>query len=104
MRSDSESHFPPLYPDEWLKMEYEDPTKKDLSARVIDIVAPVGKGQRALIVSPPRTGKTALLQNIAHSITLIVQQIELVSFSARPAKTRPIISAIGTSGHDTHAQ
>src|ERR1700683_1271100 len=59
----------PLYPDEWLKMEFEDPTKKDLSARVIDIVAPVGKGQRALIVSPPRTGKTVLLQNIAHSIT-----------------------------------
>ena len=50
-------------------MEYEDPTKKDLSARVIDIVAPVGKGQRALIVAPPRTGKTVLLQNIAHSIT-----------------------------------
>jgi transcription termination factor Rho len=50
-------------------MEYEDPTKKDLSARVIDIVAPIGKGQRALIVSPPRTGKTVLLQNIAHSIT-----------------------------------
>ena len=59
----------PLYPDERLKMEFEDPTKKDLSARVIDIVAPVGKGQRALIVSPPRTGKTVLLQNIAHSIT-----------------------------------
>ena len=50
-------------------MEIEDPTKKDLSARVIDIVAPLGKGQRALIVSPPRTGKTVLLQNIAHSIT-----------------------------------
>jgi len=59
----------PLYPDERLKMEFEDPTKKDLSARVIDIVAPIGKGQRALIVSPPRTGKTVLLQNIAHSIT-----------------------------------
>src|SRR5476649_2579478 len=59
----------PLYPDERLQMEHEDPTKKDLSARVIDIVAPVGKGQRALIVSPPRTGKTVLLQNIAHSIT-----------------------------------
>ena len=59
----------PLYPDERLRMEYDDPTKKDLSARVIDIVAPVGKGQRALIVSPPRTGKTVLLQNIAHSIT-----------------------------------
>ena len=59
----------PLYPDERLKMEHEDPTKKDLSARVIDIVAPIGKGQRALIVSPPRTGKTVLLQNIAHAIT-----------------------------------
>src|SRR5262249_33662410 len=59
----------PLYPEERLRMEYEDPTKKDLSARVIDIVAPIGKGQRALIVSPPRTGKTVLLQNIAHSIT-----------------------------------
>ena len=59
----------PLYPEERLRMEHEDPTKKDLSARVIDIVAPIGKGQRALIVSPPRTGKTVLLQNIAHSIT-----------------------------------
>src|SRR5499426_1509189 len=59
----------PLYPDERLRMEHEDATKKDLSARVIDIVAPIGKGQRALIVSPPRTGKTVLLQNIAHSIT-----------------------------------
>src|SRR4026207_1225729 len=59
----------PLYPEERLKMEHEDPTKKDLSARVIDIVAPIGKGQRALIVSPPRTGKTVLLQNIAHAIT-----------------------------------
>jgi transcription termination factor Rho len=59
----------PLYPEERLRMEHEDPTKKDLSARVIDIVAPIGKGQRALIVSPPRTGKTVLLQNIAHAIT-----------------------------------
>ncbi len=58
----------PLYPTEWLKLEIDDPTKKDLSPRVIDIVAPMGKGQRALIVAPPRTGKTVLLQNIAHSI------------------------------------
>jgi transcription termination factor Rho len=50
-------------------MEIDDPTRKDLSARVIDIVAPIGKGQRALIVAPPRTGKTVLMQNIAHSIT-----------------------------------
>src|ERR1700741_3784232 len=62
-------NLPPLYPDERLKMEYEDPTKKDLSARGIDIVAPIGKGQRALIVAPPRTGKTVLLQNIAPSVT-----------------------------------
>jgi len=59
----------PLYPTSWLKLEIEDPTIKDLSPRVIDIVAPLGKGQRGLIVAPPRTGKTVLLQNIAHSIT-----------------------------------
>ena len=59
----------PLYPDERLEMEIQDPTKKDFSARVIDIVAPIGKGQRGLIVAPPRTGKTVLLQNIAQSIT-----------------------------------
>ena len=58
----------PLYPDQRLKMEIEDPTIKDRSARIIDIVVPLGKGQRALIVAPPRTGKTVLMQNIAHSI------------------------------------
>jgi transcription termination factor Rho len=58
----------PLYPDERLKMEIEDPTIKDKSARVIDLVAPIGKGQRSLVVAPPRTGKTVILQNIAHSI------------------------------------
>ncbi|HCK06747.1 MAG TPA: transcription termination factor Rho, partial [Rhodobacter sp.] len=58
----------PLYPDERFKMEVEDPTLKDRSARIIDLVAPIGKGQRGLIVAPPRTGKTVLLQNIAHSI------------------------------------
>ena len=61
----------PLYPDERLKMEVpvaSGKKGKDLSARVIDLVAPLGKGQRALIVAPPRTGKTVILQNIAHSI------------------------------------
>ena len=61
----------PLYPNERLNMEVVEKgqTKgKDLSARVIDLVAPLGKGQRALIVAPPRTGKTVILQNIAHSI------------------------------------
>ncbi len=59
----------PLYPNERFKMELDIPTSKDNSARVIDLVAPLGKGQRGLIVAPPRTGKTVLLQNIAHSIT-----------------------------------
>ena len=58
----------PLYPDERLTMEVEDPTIKDRSARIIDLVSPIGKGQRSLIVAPPRTGKTVLLQNIASSI------------------------------------
>jgi len=59
----------PLYPDEKLKLDPDNPTVKDKSPRVIDLVAPIGKGQRALIVAPPRTGKTVLLQNIAKSIS-----------------------------------
>ena len=58
----------PLYPEERMTMEIEDPTLKDRSGRVIDIVAPLGKGQRCLIVAPPRVGKTVMLQNIAKSI------------------------------------
>jgi transcription termination factor Rho len=58
----------PLYPNERFKMELEIPTSKDLSPRVIDLVAPLGKGQRCLIVAPPRVGKTVMLQNIAKSI------------------------------------
>jgi transcription termination factor Rho len=58
----------PLYPDERLIMEIEDPTLKDRTGRVIDIVSPLGKGQRCLIVSPPRVGKTIMMQNIAKSI------------------------------------
>lgn len=60
----------PLYPDQRMKMEFFDPTRKDdASKRVIDLVSPQGKGQRTLVVAPPRTGKTVMLQNIAHSIT-----------------------------------
>src|SRR3712207_7384628 len=61
--------FRSLYPDEKLTLDSADPTVKDKSARVIDIISPQGKGQRALIVAPPRTGKTVLLQNIARAIT-----------------------------------
>jgi transcription termination factor Rho len=59
----------PLYPNERLRLDTLDPTVKDKSARVIDLVSPQGKGQRALIVAPPRTGKTVLLQNMAKAIT-----------------------------------
>jgi len=59
----------PLYPTKWLNMEIEDPTIKDKTGRVIDIVSPQGKGQRALITAQPRTGKTVILQNIAKAIT-----------------------------------
>ena len=68
----------PLYPDEKFKMDMEDPTAKDLSSRVIDLVAPIGKGQRSLIVAPPRTGKTVLLQNIAHAITANHPEVYLI--------------------------
>jgi transcription termination factor Rho len=57
----------PLYPDEQLRMEVAD--AENIAARVLDLVTPIGKGQRALIVAPPRTGKTMLLQTIANSIT-----------------------------------
>src|SRR5579863_3844627 len=59
----------PLYPEEKLRLELDDPTKKDLTTRVIDLITPLGKGQRAIIVSPPRAGKTVMMQNIAHAIT-----------------------------------
>ncbi|NDB81839.1 MAG: transcription termination factor Rho [Alphaproteobacteria bacterium] len=59
----------PLYPDTKLNLEIENPLSKDLSNRIIELVSPMGKGQRALIVAPPRTGKTNLMQNIAHAIT-----------------------------------
>jgi transcription termination factor Rho len=59
----------PLYPTRWLKMELDDPTIKDKTGRVIDIVSPQGMGQRALITAQPRTGKTVILQNIARAIS-----------------------------------
>ncbi|MBY0355109.1 MAG: transcription termination factor Rho [Rickettsiales bacterium] len=72
----------PLYPDERLNLEVPfKPTgtkKEDLSCRIIEIVAPLGKGQRALIVAPPRTGKTVLMQNIAHSITANHPEVTLI--------------------------
>ena len=68
----------PLYPDERLKLEPDKPLSKDLTTRVIDLIAPLGKGQRALIVAPPRTGKTVMLQNIAHSISANHPEVYLI--------------------------
>src|ERR1700759_5380495 len=68
----------PLYPDRRLKIEVEDPARKDLTTRVIDLIAPLGKGQRALIVSPPRAGKTVLMQNIAHAIAVNHPEVYLI--------------------------
>ncbi len=68
----------PLYPDERLKMEIEDPTIKDKSGRVLDVVAPIGKGQRCLIVAPPRVGKTIMMQNIARAISINHPEVFLI--------------------------
>ncbi len=68
----------PLYPDRKLKLEIDNPTARDLTTRVIDLVAPLGKGQRALIVAPPRTGKTVMLQNIAHAIAANQPEVYLI--------------------------
>ena len=68
----------PLYPDEKISLEIEDPTIKDLTTRVVDLISPLGKGQRALIVAPPRTGKTMMLQNIAHAISANHPEIYLL--------------------------
>lgn len=93
----------PLYPQERLVMEVEKGERKDLTCRVVDLISPIGKGQRALIVAPPRTGKTVMLQNIAHSIAanhpecylivlLIDERPEEVTDMARSVKGEVISS------------
>jgi len=68
----------PLYPDEKLNLEIDDSKPKDMSTRAIDLIAPLGKGQRALIVAQPRTGKTMIMQNIAHSIAQNHPEVYLI--------------------------
>jgi len=68
----------PLYPDEKLNLEVENSESKDLTTRMIELTAPLGKGQRALVVAPPRTGKTMILQNIAHSISANHPEVYLI--------------------------
>jgi transcription termination factor Rho len=93
----------PLYPQERLVMEVENSERKDVTCRVVDLITPIGKGQRALIVAPPRTGKTVMLQNIAHSVAanhpecylivlLIDERPEEVTDMARSVKGEVISS------------
>jgi len=100
----------PLYPDDRIKLEVEDPTIKDLTPRVIDLTAPIGKGQRALIVAPPRTGKTMILQNIAKSIAANHPEIFLIVLliDERPEEVtdmdRSVVGEVVSSTFDEPAQ
>ncbi|MFN7037958.1 MAG: transcription termination factor Rho [Alphaproteobacteria bacterium] len=101
----------PLFPNERLNLELEyTPNSKDLSNRVIDLMCPLGKGQRALIVAPPRTGKTVLMQNIAHAIAanhpevylivlLIDERPEEVTDMARSVKGEVVSSTFDEPAH-----
>lgn len=90
----------PLYPTDMLRFELSNNAdkrgNKDLSGRVIDIVAPLGRGQRALIVAPPRTGKTVLMQDIAHSISSNFPEIYLIvlSIGERPEEVTDMIRSV----------
>src|ERR671938_1494978 len=68
----------PLYPEDKIQLELDDPSRRDLTTRVLDLITPLGKGQRALIVSPPRTGKTVMLQNIAHALARNHPEVYLI--------------------------
>jgi transcription termination factor Rho len=68
----------PLYPEEKIRLEIDDATRKDMTTRVIDLISPLGKGQRAIIVSPPRAGKTVMMQNIAHALAVNHPEVYLI--------------------------
>jgi transcription termination factor Rho len=103
----------PLYPEEKIKLEVagdlgpimrdkdgkpksNHPPKKDITARVIDLITPLGKGQRALIIAPPRTGKTVMLQNIAHSIATNHEEVYLIVLliDERPEEVTDMIRSV----------
>ena len=88
----------PLYPEKAIKMEHESPDakKKDLTDRIIDLICPQGFGQRSLIVAPPRTGKTVMLQNIAHAITANFPKAHLIMLliDERPEEVTDMIRSV----------
>lgn len=86
----------PLYPQEKLNLEEDKPLNGDISTRVMDMVSPIGKGQRSLIVAPPRTGKTSLMQNIAHAITSNHPEVVLIVLliDERPEEVTDMIRTV----------
>jgi transcription termination factor Rho len=87
----------PLFPEEMLYLEPDNPTKcSDMTQRVIDLVAPIGKGQRALIVAPPRTGKTVMLQTIAQSIKARFPDVHLIVLliDERPEEVTDMVRSV----------
>ena len=86
----------PLHPQHRLILEEERPLNGDISTRIIDMIAPIGKGQRSLIVAPPKTGKTSLLQNIAHAITSNNPEIVLIMLliDERPEEVTDMIRTV----------
>ena len=68
----------PLFPTKQFKLERDIRAEENITSRAIDLVAPIGRGQRALLVAPPKTGKTVMLQNIAHAITANYPEVELI--------------------------
>jgi transcription termination factor Rho len=83
----------PLYPNQRLNLEYD---PKNLSTRIVDLLCPIGKGQRCLIVSPPRAGKTVLLQDIAHAITTNHPEVTLMVLliDERPEEVTDMIRSV----------
>lgn len=86
----------PLYPQKKLQLEEDKPVNSDISTRIIDMISPIGKGQRALIVAPPKTGKTSLMQNIAHAITTNHPEVILLVLliDERPEEVTDMIRSI----------
>ncbi|WPX97346.1 transcription termination factor Rho [Candidatus Bandiella euplotis] len=86
----------PLYPEDRISLEFLDGSKSTLSGRIIDIVSPLGKGQRALVVAPPRTGKTVLMQNIAHAVAKNYPEIYLIVLSVgeRPEEVTDMLRSV----------
>ena len=95
----------PLYPDERFRMEIEDPTGKDRSARIIDIVAPIGKGQRGLLVAPPKAGKTVIMQSIAQAILTNNPEcyIIVLLIDERPEEVTDMQRTVGVRGAEVVA-